>query len=94
MAPFQHRQPERLQYWWNWGEDGWWVPVRALVKLKELREVVLVCDPGQKMLPSEWRARTVVQWVEELEKEQERWPIEWDRVMLSLRFVGSFEEAC
>jgi hypothetical protein len=94
MVPFRHWQPNRFRYWRKWGEDGWWVPVRFLIKLKGLREVVLVYDFGQKMLPPEWRARTVGQWVEELVKVQERWPVEWDGVMPSLRFVGSLAEAC
>jgi len=94
MVPFRHWQLNRFRYWRKWGEDGWWVPVRFLIKLKGLREVVLVYDFGQKMLPPEWRARTVGQWVEELVKVQERWPVEWDGVMPSLRFVGSLAEAC
>ena len=87
MAPFRHWRPNRLLYWRKWGEDGWWVPVRFLIKLKLLREVVLVYDLGHKMLPLEWRARTMGQWMEELVKVQERWPVEWDGVMPSLRFV-------
>jgi hypothetical protein len=66
MPPYKHWQPNRIHYWRKWGEDGWWVPVRFLLKLRGLREVVLVCNLKEKMLPVEWRVRTEGQWVEEL----------------------------
>jgi hypothetical protein len=69
------------------------VPVRFLVKLRGLGEVILVCNLKEKMLPVEWRTRTEEQWAEELLKEREGWPVEWEERMPSLRFVGSVEEA-
>jgi hypothetical protein len=93
MPPYKFWQSARFQYWRRWGEDGWWVPTRFLIRLRGLREVVLVCGEKEKMLPSEWRARTEGQWVEELEKKREEWLGEWRGEMLSLRFVGDVKEA-
>jgi len=67
--------------------------MRFLIRLRGLREVVLVCGEKEKMLPSEWRARTEGQWVEELVKNREEWPGEWEGEMPSLRFVGDVKEA-
>jgi hypothetical protein len=88
MPPFKFWQSTRFQYWKKWGENGWWVPMRFLVKLKGLREVVLVCNLKEKMLPPDWRMRTESQWIEEFSKLEERWPAEWGGMMPSFKFVG------
>lgn len=93
MPPYKHWQANRFQYWRNWGESGWWVPLRFLVKLRGLREVVLVAREEEKLLPRDWRVRTEGQWVEELEKKREVWPVEWEGEMPNLRFVEDVKEA-
>ena len=93
MPPYKFWQRERFQYWKRWGEDGWWLPMRFLLKLKGLREVVLVYNPKEKMLPLEWKTRTESQWLEEFSKLEERWPLEWEGNMPSLKFVGDIENA-
>jgi hypothetical protein len=92
MPPYKFWQSTRFQYWMRWGESGWWVPMRFLIKLRGLREVVLVCR-GEKMLPQQWMARTEGQWAEEMEKRREEWPVEWRATMPSLTFVGNMKEA-
>ncbi|KAE9368420.1 hypothetical protein N431DRAFT_428204 [Stipitochalara longipes BDJ] len=93
MPPYKFWQSNRFQYWRKWGEDGWWVPMRFLVKLRGLKEVVLVCNLKEKMLPLEWRTRTESQWMEEFLKLEKGWPAEWKGKMPSLKFVGDVANA-
>lgn len=93
MPPYKFWQKERFQYWKKWGDTEWWVPIRALMKMKALRQVVIVAKEGEKMLPVEWRSRTKAQWSAKLLMVQERWPEEWHGVPPRLTIVGSLEEA-
>lgn len=74
MPPYQWSERGRFQKWRNWGPDGSWVP-RKIVKFENLREIVIVREVGSKndkMLPQEWRDRTMSIWQEELEGMRER----------------------
>lgn len=64
MPPYQLSERRRFRKWRNWGPDGAWVP-RKIVKMDNLREIVILWECGgknDKMLPQEWRDRTMSIW--------------------------------
>jgi hypothetical protein len=93
MPPYQWWQKQRFQKWRNWGADGKWVS-RKIVKFGNLREIVVVVEGKvyAKMLPDEWRERTLEIWRMELRGLRERWPVEWEGCMPELKFVTRFED--
>lgn len=93
MPPYHFWSSRRFQYWTNWGRNPWWIPIKFLVQMKGLREVVLSRPFKDKMLPSEWRARILSQWEDELVKVKDKWPVEWEGKMPSLRFVSKLQDA-
>ncbi|KAK0103133.1 hypothetical protein ONS95_000691 [Cadophora gregata] len=93
MPPYKFWASARFQYWKNWGATGWWVPAKHLIKMPDLREVVLVVRKKEKMLPVEWRNRTEGQWAEELLKVEDQWPAGWKGKIPSLTFVDNVEDA-
>ncbi|KAH7330515.1 hypothetical protein BKA65DRAFT_509517 [Rhexocercosporidium sp. MPI-PUGE-AT-0058] len=92
MPPYKFWASGRFQYWKNWGGTGWWVPARHLVNMPCLKEVVLVVNKSERMLPVEWRNRTESQWIEELLKVEDQWPAVWEGKIPSLKFVQSVED--
>jgi hypothetical protein len=68
---------------------------RKLVKFGNLKEIVVLVEGKVhgKMLPDEWRERTLLIWGQELGKMRERWPEEWEGHMPKLKFVTRFEDA-
>ena len=93
MPPYKFWSSRRFQYWRKWGETSWWVPIRYLLRMRALEEVVLLRNGEEKLLPSEWKSRVIAQWTEELLKVKDAWPVEWEGKMPSLRFVTSVAEA-
>lgn len=96
MPPYKFLAKARFEYWKAWGESAWWVPVGPLLRMKGLREVVLVThghrDGKRKWLPEEWKVRTEGFWREELLKYVEFWPGEWEGAMPKLMFVDTIME--
>lgn len=97
MPPYKFLAKDRFEYWKAWGESAWWVPVGSLLRLKGLKEVVLVThgdgEGKRKWLPEEWKVRTEGLWRDKLLRYVEFWPGEWEGVMPVMRFVERFEEA-
>jgi hypothetical protein len=93
MPPYQWWQKQRFQKWRNWGADGKWVS-QKLVKFGNLREIAVVVEGKvyAKMLPDEWRERTIEIWGLELRGLRERSPVEWEGHMPELKFVTRFED--
>lgn len=91
--PYMFWNRERFQKWKQFGPNGDWVP-RKLVQLKKLREVALLVEGKvlQKMLPAEWRQRTVQIWQTELLRMSNSWPEEWEGIMPTLRVITALEE--
>lgn len=79
MPPYRWFKRDSYDLWRRWGADGTWVP-QTLPAFRYLTDVVLVVSESywKKMLPQEWRARTLSIWHEELEKMRDRWPPEWE----------------
>ncbi|KAI6717361.1 hypothetical protein JHW43_000017 [Diplocarpon mali] len=93
MPPYRFWGSPRFQYWEKWCPIGWWVPTQYLVQLKDLEQVFLVGKKGERMLPVDWKDRTERQWVVELLKVEDQWPIEWEGRIPSLKCVSTLEEA-
>lgn len=93
MPPYRFWSSARFQYWRNWGQNPWWIPIKFLLRMKRLREVVFVRRAKDKMLPKEWRDRIMSQWEDKFGTEKEKWPIEWAGTMPSLRFASEPEQA-
>lgn len=94
LPPYKWWQKERFGYWKTMGQDAKWVP-RNVVNFGQLRDVVVLTGgkTHEKMLPEEWRERTVNIWNEELEKIRERWPEEWvSDGPPALKVVGKLED--
>ncbi|RDL35773.1 uncharacterized protein BP5553_06385 [Venustampulla echinocandica] len=87
IGQYKRRSARCFQYWRDWGADSWWVPTRFLVQMRGLREVIFLRPPDRKMLPDEWVKRTEDQWVLEFLKFEEKWPVEWEGRMPSLKFI-------
>ena len=60
------------------GQDARWIP-KNVVQFRHLRDVVVLLGgkTQEKMLPSEWRERTVRIWTEEMERIRQKWPEQW-----------------
>lgn len=93
MPPYHFWTSRRFQYWRNWGQNPWWIPIKYLVQMHGLREVVLSHSLKDKMLPSEWRDMILSRWEDELVKAKDKWPVEWGGTMPSLRFVSKPKDA-
>jgi hypothetical protein len=93
MPPYMWWQRDRFEKWRRMGPNGDWVP-RKTVRLSNLRELVLLVEGKElrKMLPEEWRERTVSIWEKELLGMQDSWPGEWEGTMPRLRFVTTLKE--
>ena len=67
---------------------------QKLVKFGNLREIAVVVEGKvyAKMLPDEWRERTIEIWGLELRGLRERSPVEWEGHMHELKFVTRFED--
>lgn len=93
MPPYMWWQRDRFEKWRRMGANGNWVP-RKIVKLKNLEELVLSVEGKElrKMLPEEWRERTVSIWEKELLGMQDRWPGEWEGTVPKLRFVSTLQD--
>ena len=78
LPPYKWWHKERFGYWKTMGQDARWVP-RNVVAFGKLREVIVLLGgkTHEKMLPQEWRERTILIWNEEMERVKDRWPREW-----------------
>jgi len=96
IPSYKVHQWGRYEWWKQWIRDGWWIPGKDLVRVRGLREVVVVRPKPkkyEKLFPGEWEERCKEQWREKLLKLEETWSVEWKGELPLLRFVRSMEEA-
>jgi len=93
LPPYKWWRKERFEYWKTMGQDARWIP-KNMVQFRHLRDVVVLLGgkTHEKMLPSEWRERTVRIWTEEMERIRQKWPEQWvNDGPPVLRVAGSLE---